>query len=241
MTIFYKRQLLILCFFVSVISGFSQTQPFNSILSLDSLAGFNETAVTMEATSRGFFGEEFKAFMQTKKREFVNNKYNFPVFDYEAAYVANYRNSSAVINALPCVNEDFESGSFSGWTIGRGVSNFTTGCPATTNNPCTVTPVASSLAAVVSTPFFDSNLGFNIPNSPLGGTKVARLNTEIVTAPTFQFPVVKITQAIPVTLTNSLYDFAYYAIAQAASPHGCCDQAYMYVKMRDCFGNLLSS
>lgn len=239
MKIFSTRGFLVVCFLISILNGFSQSQPLNGILSLDSLAGFDEAASTLEATSRGFFGEEFKAFMQKQKREFVNKKYDLAIFDYEANFVANYRTSPAVVNALPCVNEDFEANSFSGWTLGFGTSNGA-GMSACVNNPCSTPLGTGTLASIVSTPYFDANLNLNIPNSPLGGTKVAKLNTPTLFTP-FQFPVVKITQAIPVTLTNSLYDFAYYAVALGGSSHGCCDQPYMYVKMRDCFGNLLSS
>ena len=192
---------------------------------------------------------EFNAYMNQQKRIFVNNKYHLPFFDYEANYVANYsvkRYSSSTTNNAPCVNEDFEANNFTGWAISEGTTNAiasgTLVYGACIDNPCPTSISTGSLASIVSTPFLDPLINISIPNSPLGGTKIAKINTNTTTVnSSFIFKAVKLTQNFPVTANNSLFDFAYFAVMDATSPHLCCEQPYMYVKMRDCFGNLLTT
>ncbi|MDI1355422.1 MAG: hypothetical protein PSX36_10910, partial [bacterium] len=231
----------ILLFFFFSFQVFSQdgSGSFKGIFSPDSIAGFDEVLEKNNALAIGLYGPEFNAYMFQKKRQFINEKYKFPFVDPEPAIAAHYRYSSSSINAAPCVNEGFELGNFTGWAISQGTNGSilsgTVSNSACNNNPCPTTIGVGAFASVVTTPYFDAFMNLSIPNSPFSGSKVAKLNNS---TPSFA-PVIRITQNFPVTVNNSLYDFAYYAVMQANSPHLCCEQPYMYVKMRDCFGNLL--
>jgi len=222
--------LLFFCFLGLAFSNPVQSQSngrsfFKNLLSPDSLRGFDEEAYSKSALSEGLYGEEYKHALYLAKRQYIINKY-YP----NANDISNFKiiSSQGVMNA-PCVNEGFEAGNFSGWTTTIG----------TNTNSCTYPNVTAPLAqnppllSVLTTPFADGVTGAIIPNSPLGGTKVAKINNN---APNGK--VIKLSQNFNVTTGNYLYDFAYYAIQNG--PHTCCQQPYMFVRLRDCVGNLLA-
>ncbi len=208
------------------------------IFAPDSLAGFDETAAQNYALSAGFYGIEFQTYLNQQKRAFINSKYHLQTYaEYESWSIGNFgdqspvgnsRYSSATTNNAPCTNEDFESGTLSGWSASVGVNG--------DSQTYTTTPTPISAGAqvtVVSTPFSDAVVG-TIPNSPLGGTKVVRINNTV----TGTGAVVKLAQTFSVTPTNYLYDFAYWAVMQNATNHSCNQTPYMLVKIRN-FANTL--
>src|SRR4051812_1233782 len=92
----------------------------------DSLNGFDEATVNANALQDGFFGSEYKVFMYRAKRNFINTKYGY----YNPSVYANAKGPDPIVNAAPCVNEDFEAspvgvlGSvLAGWTISQGQNN----------------------------------------------------------------------------------------------------------------------
>lgn len=238
---------LLLVFFSIFIFKVSEAQDplkyLEYVFPLDSLAGFDAKAADNTILSHYFFGSEYKVMMYKMKRDFINTKYG---------YTTNSNNSfankpgPAVINALPCNNEDFEASpsttststvgtvgtTLAGWTVSWGQN---TGV----NGSCLQTgccPNAGSTDAWVrSTPWTaPAPLGV-IPASPLGGTKILQMNDNI----TMKGEVVRIQQTFPVTSNNALFQFAYMA-AMNGSGHLCCDQPYMRVELMDCMNNVLA-
>jgi gliding motility-associated-like protein len=210
------------CFF----SSLSQTRTPHTqqhIISPDSLRGFDERAFRLSAIQQGISGDELNVAIRHAQINHIIGTY------YPDAYnPANYKIGPAQVFNAPCVNEGFESGTFAGWTTTQG----------THTNSCAYPTATTALGAgptltVLNTPLVDPTTGAVIPNSPLGGSKVARLNDVSAGA-----KVIKIAQNFVVTNNNYLYDLAYYAVQNG--PHGCCDQPYMFVRLRDCIGNLLS-
>lgn len=201
----------------------------------DSLRGFNEMGNSNAALAGGFFGVEYKVYMYRAKRNFINRKYGYspaPTMDELA------KGSTPVINAAPCVNEDFESSPSStstvpgvgsvgtgltGWIVseGQNTSSCTMGgcCPTAGGND----------AWVRTTPWNTGSLIGTIPNSPLGGTKVLQMNDANVNIG----EVVRIQQTFPVTSTNALFQLAYMA-EMDGSGHVCCDQPYLKLTMLNC-------
>ena len=225
-------------FFIFSVNIKSQNQAnlkyLSYIFSSDSLNGFDEISLNRQALQRGFFGNEYKVFMYRSKREFINAKYRY---SQNPSMNSNYglKGGNPIINAAPCVNEDFEAspvgiiaGALAGWTISEGSNTGSCimgGCCPTfpTNN-----------AWIRATPFACPAPLTLIPNSPLGGTQVIQMNDNIIN----MGEVVRITQTFPVAATNALFQFAYMAAMNGAA-HACCDQPYMKVSLIDCSNNLL--
>lgn len=211
------------------------------IFPADSLKGFDEEAAKQEALSRGFFGSEYHVIMYSMKRDFINKKYG-----YYTGPGANAKGTNPVINAAPCVNEDFESSpsttststvgtigtSLLGWTASWGQNSGING--SCTQSGCC--PSAGSTDAWIrQTPWTaPAPLGV-IPASPFGGTKVIQMNDNI----TMKGEVVRIQQTFPVTPSNALFQFAYKACLNG-SGHTCCDQPYIRVELLDCMNNILA-
>jgi len=225
-----RYKILLFCCFL----GFGLSNPFFSqtksksflsrIFSPDSLRNFDESAYRISAITEGLIGVEFDVALMNAKKQHIINTY------YPNAYdIGNYKTGPAnnIMNA-PCVNEGFEMGNFTGWILTSGQN--TNSCAYPT---ATVPLAAGPLATVLTTPLVDPVTGFLIPNSPLGGTRVARLNNN---APTGK--VIKMTQNFVVTNSNYLYDFVYFGVENGI--HTCCQQPNMKVRLRDCVGNLLA-
>lgn len=207
----------------------------------DSLKGFDEEVAKQEALSRGMVGPEYHVIMYSMKRDFINKKYG-----YYTGPGGNAKGSNPVINAAPCVNEDFEASpsttstntvgtigtSLLGWQVSWGQNSGLNG--SCTQSGCC--PSAGSTDAWIrSTPWTaPAPLGV-IPASPFGGTKVIQMNDNI----TAKGEVVRIQQTFPVTPTNALFQFAYKACLNG-SGHACCDQPYIRVELLDCMNNILA-
>jgi hypothetical protein len=74
-----------------------------------------------------------------------------------------------------CNNLDFENNNLGSWTLSSGTSGFSSGGTYSMSG-CCATP-GSSFAVIKTTPFSDPNAG-TIPHSPLGGTRIVKLNDE---------------------------------------------------------------
>ncbi len=185
----------------------------------DSLYGFNEEQAIQEGLSNNCTSRELKYFLYLKKREFIIQKYNLQRFeptDYLGWSNKNYNPST--IQTVACNNEDFELGNFTGWVVNQGSNS----------NSCTMTGCCTGgmgLAAIFTTPGANPYGGplTNIPNSPLGGTKVALLNNNTAGA-----KAVRIEKTFNVTPSNALFQFAFLAVLQNPS-HSCCQQPYLKV------------
>jgi gliding motility-associated-like protein len=196
------------------------------VFASDSIQGFDENTAKQDAFNRGFFGNEYKVYMYRAKRDFITQKYGYsprPSMD-------NAKGSSPVVNAAPCVNEDFEASpvgqvgaTLSGWTIGQGQNNSS----CTMGGCC---PTAGGTDAWIrTTPYVTgTNIG-TIPNSPFGGTKVLQMNDQFINVG----EVVRVSQTFPVTSTNALFRLAYMC-QMDGSGHACCDQPYLKISMLNC-------
>jgi len=222
----------------------------------DSLKGFDEARIKSGLLATGILGAELQNHMLTLKRNFINDKYDIgykPTYlpargTGSGAFILNGKplGGNNTINVLPCVNEDFEatpSGiytgatSVTGWTLSSrntngGTCNPTNWTAGATEFSIATTPIISwGLAGVMGV----------IPNSPLGGTRVAQLNFHST-----NYSSTRIAQQFPVTTANTLFQFAYAGYWQdgGAGSHACCpqsaDQPGIDVKMFDCVGAPLS-
>lgn len=206
----------------------------------DSLEGFDEISSTQLLLERRFFGEEFTHGMNQLKRAFINGKYKLGEHSENNTMPAGYANkppgNGNTINAWPCVNEDFEStpvgayttaGAVAGWTIASGNNGFP-------NGGACVTPTfganGSPEFSIVATPILGHPYIGTIPNSPLGGTKVACLNNTAVGS-----LITQIRQTFPVNGANTLFQFAYCG-SWDGSAHACCDQPFFKVDIYNCAG-----
>ena len=219
---------------INVVNGLSLMKNL-SIMSSDSLNGFDESFHRAAALSDGFIGDEFHVYMYRSKREFIKSKYRLMETAIGSNIITDNTNyggkkvgGNNIINAAPCVNEDFELNNFSGWTISSGVNN-----NSCAYNTCP-TP-GSAEAFIRTTPWADANFpGNTLPNSPLGGTRVAQLNNNVANGGL----VTRIAQTFPVTPNNALFQFAYAAAFNSA--HSCCQQPFLNIYVKNCQNQLLA-
>ena len=205
----------------------------------DSLKGFDEKQVHNHYLGKGLFGEELLGYIQRLKREFINAKYGLTQApDYMPAPGNGLINGKPLggnntVFVAPCVNEDFElstpgvysaANAINGWTLSSRQSNGV--C-----NPTNWT-AGSNEFSIVATPIVAFPIIGNIPHSPLGGTRVARINNSFSNASS-----TRLAQTFPVTNANTLFQFAYAGYWQdGGNGHGCCDQPKVTVNMFDCLG-----
>lgn len=226
-----RNKLLLFCCFLGfsiTLPSFSQVSSGNfatRFVSPDSLRNFDENSFRINALREGYIGKEFDMALYQAKRQHIIDVY------YPNAYdIQNYKlPPNFGMFAPPCVNEGFELGNFTGW-IGTSGTN-TNSCAYPT---ATTVIGAGPTLTVLPTPLVDPVTGVVVPNSPLGGSMVAKIGNTVVGTG----KVTKITQNFLVTNSNYLYDFAYYAVQNG--PHNCCQQPYMFVRLRDCVNNLLA-
>ena len=209
---------------------FSQSKRFKYLsyaFPSDSIKGFDDVSASHAALQGGYFGTEYKLYMYRAKRDFINAKYNI---SNASVYLSNNSTSKGFnpVTPLgaPCVNEDFEANNFSGWTITSLGLNV---------NSCTYQAVTSSgspEATVLATPIADAYFG-TIPASPLGGTRVAKLNDGSPTG-----LVTRISQTFPVNSNNALFQYAYIAVFQGAHP--CCDNPFLNIFLKNCSNQVIA-
>ncbi|GAB4203478.1 MAG: hypothetical protein Fur0023_10410 [Bacteroidia bacterium] len=222
-----KQILFIGTFFLNTIVLFSQNDYINTIANYiftqDSLAGFDEQAAHTQALQTNCFGQEYKVFMYYAKREYIKEKYHLHSDENVVETVWTWKGgTNPIITGTPCVNEDFETGTLTGWTNTTGNNS----------NSCTMAGCCgggAGLTWIMTTPFTDPVVG-TIPASPFGGTKVAKINDAATGA-----KVARLTQIIPVTATSALFQFAYIAVLQNPG-HTCCQQPYIKIDISTCSG-----
>lgn len=219
------------CLAGSLISQSNRYAFLSYVFPSDSLSGFNDEKVKLEALSRGFFGIEYEVFIYRAKRNFINAKYgndNTGTNKYELSVVAN---------SAPCVNEDFEASpagtvsAISGWTLTEGSNS-----ASCTMAGCCPNAASGNNTWIRTTPYNTASLIGTIPNSPLGGTKVLQMNDNI----TNLGEVVRLSQMISVSTSNSIFQYAYMC-QMDGSGHFCCDNPYFNVLFYDCSNNLIPS
>ncbi|GIV26759.1 MAG: hypothetical protein KatS3mg027_0573 [Bacteroidia bacterium] len=122
-----RKQLLLIPFFITTILStlFSQfkTNLKNhiSVSYEDSLSGFDIEEYNRLAKTNNYTEYEYHLNLPKFKRDFIKKKYG--LYSYPAiAQQFNAKNSYNPPSPLvaPCVNEDFETGTFTGWTITEG-------------------------------------------------------------------------------------------------------------------------
>lgn len=214
----------------------------------DSLNGFDENAEVARLLTRGLEMKEIKGYMVFLKRQYIQKKYSLGMYAklkpiINGAGVPPMTNGKPLggnntINLAPCVNEDFESTTPGVYTTANGVGgwNITSRANDSQCSPTTWT-AGSNEFEIVQTPITSyPGAGF-IGNSPLGGNNVARLN-DFGTGANNQ-SMTRLTQTFPVTLQNSVFQFAYAGYWEdGGTGHNCCptsyDQPGLTVQMYDC-------
>ncbi len=214
----------------------SSTKDYKSFYG-DSLDGFNEALIKTQLLNKGLYGSEFLGHLTYLKRQYIQSKYHLGT----TSPTLNAQSGSKgiggfnTVNAIPCVNEGFESTSPGTYSTANGVSGWTVSSRIA-DSQCTPTLWApgSSEFSIVATPIASFSVIGAIPNSPLGGSNVALLNDF---SPNYKQT--KLTQTFPVTTSNFIFQFAYAGIYQDGG-HLCCEQPQFQLLVKDCSGNLVS-
>jgi len=222
----------------------------------DSLMGFDEASRREDLLNRHFTGSEYIVGMNWYKRDYIDRKYKIgPIYGANPAITGVRPGVSPgagnrpiggggnVINLLPCVNEDFELTAPGSYNTGNAVTGWTV---ESTNNVFPGIACAANLAwnagspefSIVATPIlavpYVSGLftidNVTIPNSPLGGTNIARLNDS-----QSGILATRMISTFPVTAANSLFQFA-YAGSWHSDGHACCDQPSFTIRLYNCPG-----
>ena len=224
----------------------------------DSLQGFDEASMKVELLRRNVFGSEYLNYIALVKREWVNQKYGIkPSLPINSNNKPTGGSNSVNSPGNACVNEDFEltaPGAYSGmnsvlgWTIqsGQNTSNICCG-NFTYGAGCVANPIANWNAgspefSIVTTPILPAPScvnppGFSIdnvtiPNSPLGGNRVARLQNSCPTG-----LMTRMMTQFPVTNANTLFQFCYAGSWDGV--HECCGQPAFRIDMYNCTGSLI--
>ncbi|GAB4451361.1 MAG: hypothetical protein OHK0036_11720 [Bacteroidia bacterium] len=226
-----RKKLIVLFLFIKCFTIEAQNHNSHQ-LSNDSLAGFNINEYNLIAKQKNYTAYEYQINLEKYKRNFIAEKYGI-----QNSYPNNNTNLKAIQIfpnnplAAPCNNEDFETGTFAGWTVTEGNNSNSCSMAGCCPNP------GVNWSSIITTPATDPNgiIG-TIPNSPLGGTRVALLNGAIDYG--YNYKVTRIEQTFPVTANNALFQFAFMAALENAG-HTCCDQPYAQINLLDCSGNQL--
>ncbi|MBL7933516.1 MAG: hypothetical protein JNL60_16545, partial [Bacteroidia bacterium] len=221
----------------------------------DSLYGFDEAAIKSELLAQGIPGWEIYSYINLQKRNFIDKKYSIGSQSKLTSVITGPLNTGGsankpigggnTINNAPCVNEDFESTTPGLYTTGNGVSGWSISSRV---NDAACSPnnwtSGSNEFEIVTTPISGYPGAGLIPNSPLGGTNVARLNN--YGAGSNNVSMTRMTQTFPVTSQNAVFQFAYAGYWEDGTGHACCSsspaswqQAGFVVQMYACNGATL--
>ncbi|MCX7728602.1 MAG: hypothetical protein N2203_03940, partial [Bacteroidia bacterium] len=221
---FYYLYLLTSLVFTTSIQVIRAQVDIQSLISYpfdrDSLYGFDEDAAIKEGLENNCTSTELKFFLYKKKREFIIQKYKLQRYNPVDYWNWSDRNSiPPTIQTIACNNEDFELGNLTGWSASDGTNNIS----SCTMIGCCSGP--SALALVVATPYSNPFGGplATIPNSPLGGNFIVRLNNNTAGA-----KAVRISKTFTVTPSSSLFQFAFMAVLQNPG-HSCCEQPFINI------------
>lgn len=231
--------------------------PYNNVsFSKDSLNGFDEAGLKAKYMAQGLSTKEVLIYMNYLKRNYINTKYKIGQSKQSTQTNSGSNQGSGnkpiggggnVVNTAPCLNEDFESTTPGLYTTGNAVSGWSITSRTNGDSNCNPTnwTSGSSEFEIVTTPITGyPGAGF-IPNSPFGGTNVARLNNYTGTNPTpNNQSMTRISQTFPVTTANSVFQFAYAGYWEdGGNGHSCCptawDQPGLTVQMYACNGQTL--
>ena len=198
----------------------------------DSLDGFNESAFVHKAQEKGLNAYETGLYVRRCKRIYVNRKYNL-----NSSRIVNPTNP-LVING-PCVNMDFEQGSFNGWTgyIGDNtvssngpLQNIVNGLFSTTNDAllsdCNARHTIMTLASGN-----DPCGGF--PTVAPGGNYSCRLGEQCA-----NYQGEEIEQTFLVNAGNTSFTYQYAVVLQDGG-HSAGEQPYFSIEMDDQSNNLI--
>ncbi len=116
------------------------------------------------------------------------------------------------------------SNSVSGWTLSSQTA--TCGTAAWTTG--------SSEFSIVSTPILSFQTIGNIGNSPLGGTKVARLNNSTANSSR-----TKLAYTFSVNTISPLLEYAFAGVWESADSHSCCAQSGFQIVLKNQSGGIL--
>ncbi len=219
----------------------------NSIGPEDSLQGFDEAFYKAEYLNRGLYGQEFFYAMHMQKRHFISNKYHLNDFvqNSNQTQTENLRpiGSGNSIQVFPCVNEDFEltppgvysnSNSVVGWTIESGLNTSVVNSPninygaACVANPIPNWNAGSPEFSIVTTPILSvPHIGI-LPNSPFGGSNVAKMQN----AASANGLMTRLSTLVPVTAANTLFQIAYAGSWDGV--HECCGSPGFRINVYTC-------
>jgi len=134
-------------------------------------------------------------------------------------------------------NIDFELTAPGVYTTSNAVSGWTISSQTNTTGSCNTSTVWASGSpefSIVTTPILSTPYIGALPNSPLGGNYIAKLNNT-----TANGSVTKLSQTFSVTNSNTLFQFAYAGIWEDGG-HNCCAQAGFKFRLYDFLGNLIT-
>ncbi|MBL7931156.1 MAG: T9SS type A sorting domain-containing protein [Bacteroidia bacterium] len=205
----------------------------------DSLLGFDEMSLKNMLLSKGLGTTELLGHIANMKRRFITQKYYPSTFQTNnPASTGKPIGALSTINTTPCINEGFESTLPGNYTAGSAVSGWTV-LSRVADSQCSPTNwnSGSTAFAIVSTPIMSFPYVGNVPQSPLGGSNVARLNNFT----SGDYDMTRMSQTFPVTSSNNLFQFAFAGYWEdGGTGHQCCDQPYFKVLVTPC-GSTVSS
>lgn len=204
----------------------------------DSLADFNETKIRLELAERGLKDKELSGYLNLLKKQHIQHRYfkseeeskstqGADSVSNKQLYLLGNASSLSISNStLNCAGWDFESISPGTYTTANAIPDWT--ISSQTANTCSASPVwtaGSTEFSVVSTPVFGLPVIGTLPHSPLGGTRVLRLNDTVT-----NFYSTKIARTITVTANDYQFQFAYAGLWFDGG-HLCCEQSKFSVNL----------
>jgi hypothetical protein len=205
----------------------------NAFTILDSLNGFNLDSIKTSLKNKNLTSYEQNLYINSLERTYIRNK--FYKIEADDQVSTKYSSNNAISSFSPCNNLDFEattpgiyttSTAVAGWTISNQQAN---SCSSST-----VWSPGSAEFSVVSTPIVGIPYIGYLPQSPLGGNTIVKLNDYLNN----QYRT-KIATTINVTSANSLFQYAFAGLWQDGN-HLCCEQSNFQVMIKNCQGVVLS-
>src|ERR1700752_2837469 len=111
--------------------------------SLYSLQGFDMSLDTQKALGEGFSGTNYTNAIKYYQRQFIILKYKLysdpddPMHIATTVFPSPGKYNPGMVANAPCTNEDFETGTLSGWTDSLGTNLSSTVYPTTTTQVST--------------------------------------------------------------------------------------------------------